>query len=177
MTNGNFYRFIKDGTSYYVWEPNLPSEDDYTAKDSQDRDIFYGDLSVDYEGTKKSSITVDAIAALSQDKSGRLSSINVIKCDDDKDLVGNSYQITVSTTEDEAAYEDAMNKYNYKKDKYEKQVELINKKTEVIQKEDRSLELQLNQLDTEQNALKTEMEAVSKVIEDTINSVFKTYNS
>jgi len=32
-------------------------------------------------------------------------------------------------------------------------------------------------LDTEQNALKTEIDSVTKVIEDTIDSVFKTYSS
>ena len=175
MKNGNFYRYIKDGVSYYVWEENLPNK--YDEKDSKGRDIYYGSFTVDYQGVKVEPKTIDSIAALTQDKSGRLSSINVIKCEDDPDLEGNSYSITVSTTEDDAAYQDAMNKYNYEKDKYERKVEIINKKTEAIQKEDRSLELQLNQLDTEQNALKTEMEAVSKVIEDTINSVFKTYNS
>ena len=173
--NPNFYRFDKGGRTYYVWESNLPK--DYDEKDADGRDIYYGAFTFDYQGERKQTKLVDAIASLTQEKDGRLSSINVIKCEDDEDLNGNQYSITVSTTEDDVAYQDAMNKYNYNKDKYERQVEIINKKTEAIQREDRSLELKLGQLDTEQNALKTEMESISKVIEDTINSVFKTYNS
>ena len=176
--NNVFYRFIKDGITYYTPESDLPNfGEDVTDVDSKGRYVYYGDYRFDYQGTKKETKKVDAIAALQKDKSGRLSSIDVIKCDGDPDLAGNSYSINVETEEDEKAYQDAMNKYNYKKDKYERQVELINKKTEIIQKEDRSLELQLNQLDTEQNALKTEMESLEKVIEDTIKNIFKTYSS
>ena len=69
-----------------------------------------------------------------------------------------------------------MNKYYYEKAVYEREVERINKKTEELQEQDRSLELQLNQLDTEQLAVKTEMESISKVIEETIDSVFKTFS-
>ena len=53
---------------------------------------------------------------------------------------------------------------------------LDEKQTKEIQEQDRSLELQLNQLDTEQKALSTEMESISKVIEETIDSVFKTFS-
>ena len=70
-----------------------------------------------------------------------------------------------------------MNKYYYDKAKYEREVEIINRKTEKIQTQDKALELKLNQLDTEQKAISTEIDSVTKVIEDTIESVFKTYNS
>ena len=174
LTSGTFYRYIKNGVPYYTSENDL---DNTSFEDKDDKKIYYGSYTFDYPGSINESKSINAKAALTQEPNGRLSSIQVIECDDDTDLVGNSYTISVSSTEDNNAYQDAMNKYNYEKDVYEKRVETINKKTESIQKEDRSLELQLNQLDTEQNALKTEMEAISKVIEDTISSVFKTYNS
>ena len=39
----------------------------------------------------------------------------------------------------------------------------------------RFLELELKQLDTEQNAIATEMDAVQKVVEDNVESTFKTF--
>ena len=79
------------------------------------------------------------------------------------------------TITDEAAYEDAMNQYNYNQAVYEKEIENINAKTKKIQEQDRTLELRLRQLDTEQEALQTEMEAVKKVIDKNIESTFKTF--
>ena len=107
---------------------------------------------------------------------GRLATLSVVECEDDPSLVGNAYSITTGTESDQAAYADAMNQYYYDKSKYEREVERINKETEKLQTEDKSLELKLHQLDTEQNALSTEMDSVSKVIEDTIEKVFKTFN-
>ena len=77
---------------------------------------------------------------------------------------------------DEAAYQDAMNEYNYKVQQYEKTIADINAKTSIIQQEDRTLELRLKQLDTEQNALSTEMDAVKKVISDNVEKTFKTFS-
>lgn len=79
------------------------------------------------------------------------------------------------TVTDDAAYNDAMNQYNYEQTVYEKKLQDINAKTKKIQEEDRTLELRLRQLDTEQEALQTEMEAVKKVIEKNIESTFKTF--
>ena len=83
--------------------------------------------------------------------------------------------LKTETTTDEAAYEDAMNQYNYNQQVYEKKLADINAKTKKIQEQDRTLELRLRQLDTEQEALQTEMEAVKKVIEKNIESTFKTF--
>ena len=85
--------------------------------------------------------------------------------------------IKSETITDDAAYEDAMNQYNYDKQVYEKNVQDINAKTEQIQTEDRTLELRLKALDTEQNALQTEMDAVHKIISKNIESTFKTFES
>ena len=87
------------------------------------------------------------------------------------------YDINANTTTDDAAYNDAMNQYNYDKQVYEKNVQDINAKTEQIQTEDRTLELRLRALDTEQNALQTEMDAVHKIISKNIESTFKTFES
>ena len=88
-----------------------------------------------------------------------------------------TYALNTETITDEAAYEDAMNKYQYAMQVYEKRVADINAKTEKLQLQDRTLELRLRQLDTEQEALQTELEAVKKVIDKNIESTFKTFES
>ncbi len=173
-TDGTYYMFVKDNTAYYTSEDDLNS----TAFDTvDDKQMYYGTYTFDYEGSQKTDKHVSAKAAFTQESSGRLSSIHVIECEDDPSLVDNAYSITTERVDDQDAYKDAMNEYAYKKELYEREVERINEKTEIIQKEDRSLELQLNQLDTEQKAIATEMDSVSKVIQDTVESVFKTFQS
>ena len=173
LTSGTFYMYMKNGVAYYTSENDLDS----TAFEVVDgKNMYYGSYTFDYQGAQKTVENVHAKAALTQDSSGRLMSIQILDCDD-ADLVGNTYSITTASEDDQAAYEDAMNEYYYQKQLYEREVERINQKTETLQKEDRSLEMQLNQLDTEQKAISTEMESISKVIEDTIHSVCKTYNS
>ena len=173
LSEGTFYMYMIDGTAYYTSEDDLNS----TAFEEVDGKLrYYGDYTFDYQGAQKVSELVQAKAALTQDSSGRLSAIQIISCDDAPELMNNTYSITTGSSEDTASYTDAMNQYYYDKAMYEKEVERINKKTEKIQAEDRSLELKLNQLDTEQSAIATEMESISKVIEDTIESVFKTYS-
>ncbi|MBQ8476331.1 hypothetical protein IJ531_04640 [bacterium] len=170
LTDGIFYMYRKDGTAYYTTENDLM----LTAYD--EHDIYYGSYTFEYQGTQAQDKTVNAKAALTQESTGRLSAITVISSDD-ADLVGNTYTITTGSEDNQQAYDDAMNEYYYQKQLYEREVELINKKTEKIQTEDKALELKLNQLDTEQKAISTEMDSISKVIEDTIDSVFKTFNS
>ena len=89
--------------------------------------------------------------------------------------IANKTEVTETVT-DEAAYQDAMNEYNYKVQQYEKTIADINARTSIIQEEDRTLELRLKQLDTEQKALATEMDAVKKVISDNIEKTFKTFS-
>ena len=86
-----------------------------------------------------------------------------------------TYTLKTETKTDENAYNDAMNQYNYDMQVYEKKIADINAKTEKIQEQDRTLELRLRQLDTEQEALQTEMESVKKVIDQTIESTYKTF--
>ena len=113
-----------------------------------------------------------AMATLEKDSSGRY--INITLYDEDGN--GLTYALTTNTTTDQAAYDDAMNQYEYNKAQYDKSVQDINSKIEVIQAEDRSLELRLKQLDTEQKAIQTEMEAVTKVIEKNTQDTFKTFS-
>ena len=54
-------------------------------------------------------------------------------------------------------------------------VEDINAKTAKIQEQDRTLELQLRECDTEQEAISKELDSVKKVIEDSVDRVFKTF--
>lgn len=173
LSEGTFYMYMINGTAYYTSEDDLNST---AFEDVDGKTRYYGDYTFDYQGALKTSQNVQAKAALTQDSSGRLSTIQIISCDDAPELMNNTYSITTGSSEDTAAYTDAMNQYYYDKAMYEKEVEKINQKTEKIQTEDKSLELKLNQLDTEQKAISTEMESISKVIEETIDSVFKTYS-
>ena len=112
-----------------------------------------------------------ALARLEQDSSGRYINISF------EDEYGNitTYALTTNTTTDQAAYDDAMNQYEYNKAQYDKSIENINSKIEIIQSQDRNLELRLKQLDTEQDAIQNEMDAVQKVIEKNTESTFKTF--
>jgi len=170
LTGDTFYMYLMNDVAYYTSENSLNE----TSFNKDNR--YYGSYTFYYQGVKTTEKTISAKAALTQAQNGNLNTIQIIECPDDEDLEGHTYNITTSKEEDQGAYQDAMNDYNYKKDLYEKEVQEINQKTETLQKEDRALELQLNELDTEQNAISTEMESVSKVIEDTIESVFKTFN-
>ena len=174
LTSGTFYMFMKDGVAYYTSEDDI----DLTFGELQanKNEYYYGNYAFDYQGAQKKTNTATAKAALTQESSGRLSTIQIMQSDDVPEMVGNTYSISTKNVEDNSLYEEAMNNYEYEKMLYEREVEKLNKKTEKIQEEDRALELQINQLDTEQNALKTEMDSVKKVIEDTMESVFKTFS-
>ena len=170
VTEGVFYQIYRNGNYYYTSDTILND----TAWDSEGN--YYGDFTFEYQGTKSTEKSVSGVATMTQASDGRPETIKVIEAQDaPADLIGYTYEIATTTQEDQEGYNEAMNKYNYKKDLYEKEVENINKKTEKLQTEDRALELKIAQLDTEHNAIATEMDSVSKVIEDTIESVFKTF--
>lgn len=168
-----FYGFLMNGNYYYTTEKGLLEETAFETVDN--KQMYYGAYTFDYQGKQTKSNTATAKAALTQDSSGRLSAIQILSSPDAKDIEGNTYSISTSQEDDEKAYEDAMNQYYYDKAVYEKEIETINAKTKEIQEQDRSLELQIGQLDTEQNALSTEMDSVKKVIEDTMKTVFETF--
>ena len=111
-------------------------------------------------------------ARLEQDATGRIINISFLDADGN---VKETYAVTTNTTTDQAAYNDAMNQYEYDKYQYDQQIQEINAKIEIVQAEDKNLELRLKQLDTEQDAIQTEMDAVQKVIEKNVESTFKTF--
>ncbi len=162
------YSFEMNGKTYYTTESD-----------------FYNSLNTPYDPEKpieiqnklayynasyiKTKIEETNHALLETDGNGRFTSV---KFDDDSVV----YSLNVETVTDDAAYQDAMNEYMYKKEQYEKTIADINAQTSIIQQEDRTLELRLKQLDTEQNALSTEMDAVKKVIQDNVENTFKTFS-
>ncbi len=174
-TDGIYYMFQKDDMYIYTSQADLEATAFSELNDGSQ--VYSGAYMFEYQGSKKEEKTINAVAALTQDSTGRISSIRVVDCEDDIDLINNTYSVSTTATQDEMAYNDALNQYGYEKQKYEQEVEKINKETAKIQQEDRSLELKLNQLDTEERALKTEMDTIKTVLKDTIESVFKTYDS
>ena len=130
-----------------------------------------GDDGTDYEDTIKGAFIGNSTSGYSQlyiTDGGAIAGLNTNRYVD---------SLKKGTWEDNDAYTDAMNQYNYEVTKYNNEVERINQKTEQIQLKDRTLELKLRNLDTEQNAIQTELESVKKVIEDTVKTVFKTFQS
>lgn len=120
---------------------------------------------------------------LTFDTEGRISKIGIPQYGkkegkvDTNNIVGyNFIDLKATTSTDTEAYNDAYNQYEYAQYQYDKKVQEINAKTEIIQSEDRSLELRLQRLDNERTQLKTEMEAVEKVINDNIDSSYKTFS-
>jgi hypothetical protein len=111
-------------------------------------------------------------AKLEQDATGRIINITLNAGDTANER---TYAHTTNTITDQAAYDDAINQYEFNKFQYDQTIQEVNAKIEVIQVQDKNLELRLKQLDTEHNAIQTEMDAVSKVIEKNVESTFKTF--
>ena len=162
----------RQNTTTNTWSPVF-----YRAKDLEN--ALYSDTgsSISYirAYTVGQAVETDEVknakARLEQDTSGRY--INITLYDDND--IPTTYAINTTSSTDQAAYDDAMNQYEYEKAKYDSSVQDINAKIEIIQSEDKSLELRLKQLDTEQEAIQTEMEAVQKVIEKNTQDTFKTF--
>ena len=166
-SNSTIYTWEANGQRYFVCkedlmttfenapDPSLPTENQPTLN-------FYSAQNVSTKIENKEKAFVD-MTDDGRAESIRFESSSVTRV------------LKTETITDEAAYEDAMNQYNYNQQVYEKKLADINAKTKEIQEQDRTLELRLRQLDTEQEALQTEMEAVKKVIEKNIESTFKTF--
>ena len=123
---------------------------------------------------KRSEEVKGQTARFEQDSSGRY--INITLYEDEAGTLNPvTYALATNTVTDQAAFDDAMNQYEYDKNQYQQTVQEINAKIEVIQAQDKNLELRLKQLDTEQAAIQTEMDAVQKVIEKNTESTFKTF--
>ena len=167
-TGEGIYSFKMNGVTYYTTKEDLlySTENQYEPVKPIEMQAQLPYYNASYVKTK---IEETNQALLQTDENGRFTSV---KFDDDSVV----YTLNTETVTDEAAYQDAMNEYNYKVQLYEKTIADINARTSIIQEQDRTLELRLKQLDTEQNALKTEMEAVKKVISENVESTFKTFS-
>ena len=163
------YTYESYGRTYFATEQELLASAN-SAMNAANPSEYQNDLYTYYAEGIRTKIAATDRAFIEFDDSGRATSIKY-------ENSTAKYSIQTETIIDDAAYQDAMNQYEYNKAQYEKSVEDINKKTEIIQEEDRTLELRLKQLDTEQSALQTEMEAVAKVIDKNVESTFKTFSS
>ena len=169
---GGIYTFKMGGTTYYTTEMDLKK----SISSAYDKDSL-ADNGIDSQQSKlayynavylDTKVEVVQKALLESDGYGRF---KTVKFEDDSVV----YTLNVETVNDDAAYEDAMNKYYYEQEVYDKNITDINAKTEIIQAQDRTLELRLEQLNTEQSALQNEMEAVKKVVDKHVESGFKTF--
>ena len=164
---GGIYQFTLQGKTYYSTYDDLAdssiSGTGINHIDGQDKLAYYR---ADYVSTK---IEKTENAMIETDSQGRFTSIRI-----GDDTV--KYTLNTETITDDAAYQDAMNKFYYENAVYDKMVQDINAKTSIIQQEDRTLELRLKQLETERTALDTEIEAVQKVVKDNVEKSFKTFS-
>ena len=121
--------------------------------------------------------TYDDVQLTFDPTNGRITEIAIPTYDGEGNVASwTSIPVSAETVTDEAAYEDAYNKYEYDTYLYDQKNKEINAKTEVIQQEDKNLELKLQRLDNERTQITTEIEAVEKVINDNIESSYKTFS-
>ena len=168
-TDDSIYVYESYGRTYFVTEEELLASAN-SSMNAANPSEYQVNLNTYYAEAIKTKISSTEKAFVEFDDSGRMTSIKY-------ENSTAKFAVQTETVTDQAAYQDAMNQYEYAKAQYEKSVEDINKKTEIIQEEDRTLELRLKQLDTEQSALQTEMEAVAKVIDKNVEMTFKTFSS
>lgn len=163
---GGIYSFKMNGVAYYTSYADLEaSYNSGTGPNNIDGQTKLPYYNASYIDTK---IEETEKALVETDGNGRFTSIRF----EDDSIV---YTLNMGTETDDVAYQDAMNQYYYDNAVYDKMIRDINAKTSIIQQEDQQLELRLKQLDTEQSALSTEMEAVKKVVDDNVESSFKTF--
>lgn len=177
-----FVKYQKN-SSTGSYEPIFYSKSQVENADYSDKTgtSLSGIKSYTYGQTKATKEIKNAKARVEQDTSGRYISIYVYDLNADgsikDDKSGTEYTLTATSQSDDAAYNDAMNQYNYNKAKYDQDIQAINAQIEIIQGQDKDLELRLKQLDTEENAISTELDAVKKVISKNVESSFKTFNA
>ena len=113
------------------------------------------------------------------DSTGRISTILLPTGFDNETGLPTGYkelEVKAKSETDNLAYENAMTQYEYAKFQYDKEQTKINAEMSLIQSQDKKLELKLQRLDTERTQITTEIEAVKKVINDDIESSYKTFS-
>ena len=113
---------------------------------------------------------------LTFDTSGRITKIAIPVTSDKGEIVYHTVELTATSVTDEQAYNDAYNEYEYSKYEYDQEQTKINAQMSIIQEEDKKLELKLQRLDNERTQITTEIEALEKVINDNIESSYKTFS-
>jgi len=170
--NGWCVRYVKN-TSSGQYEPIFYNKDDLVNGVKVANGDIYSHVATYKIGTKTVNQEIkDVTARLEKDSTGRYTSIT-LNADDPTKAV--TYSLTTNTITDQAAYDSAMNQYEYDKHLYDQAIQETNAKIEIIQTQDKNLELRLKQLDTEQDAIQTEMDAVQKVIEKNTESTFRIF--
>jgi hypothetical protein len=175
-----FVRYQKN-SSTGTYEPVFYSQNQIENADFSDKTgaSLSTIKSYTYGMTTETQEIKNAAARVEQDTNGRYISVIIYDKDSDGNPTGGGteYSLTATTQTDDAAYNDAMNQYNYEKAVYNQELNNVNSKIEIIQSQDKDLELRLKQLDTEQNAINTEMESVKKVISKNVENTFKTFQA
>ena len=166
-TADDFYIYYDDkGAAVFVLKSDVEDGNNnaitysYVANGEYTKNTTYDDVQLTFDPTN-GRITEIAIPTYASD--GTVSSWT-------------SISVAAETVTDDAAYEDAYNQYEYDTYLYDQKNKEINAKTEVIQQEDKNLELKLQRLDNERTQITTEIEAVEKVINDNIESSYKTFS-
>ena len=170
--DGNWMVRYVQNTSTETWSPYFVKKDVLDSAVYNETGTSQSTIGTYTVGSAKETEEIKGVTAkLEQDSTGRI--INITLNPGEADEV--TYAVKTNTVTDQAAYDDAMNQYEYDKYEYDQSIQNINAKIEIIQAEDKNLELRLKQLDTEQDAIQTEMDAVQKVIEKNTESTFKTF--
>lgn len=167
-----YFTSVRDShtqTPHFILASNVLSVDDGESKYYEQYDYLENGSFTAYKKFEDVELTFDAKGLISQvgipvyDENGVLMTIQ-------------NYNATATKVTDQDAYQNAFNQYEVDKYKYDLEQAKINAKTSIIQRDDKNLELKLTRLDNERNAVKTEMDAVKKVIDDSIESGFKTFS-
>lgn len=173
-------RYVKNTTTG-EYEPYFYKKDDLDKANYDTNGNSQSNINCYTVGSQTETEEVKALKGvqIEKDSSGRYINITIPMYDangvPDTTQNGITYALTTSTSTDQAAYEDAMNQYEFDKAEYDKAINDINSKIEIIQSQDKNLELRLKQLDTEQKAISTEIDSVSQVIQKNTESSFKTF--
>lgn len=173
----DFYVFFSDGSANFVLKSDISDGNNnattyaYTSNGSYSKPTTYNDCQLVFDPS-----------------SGRITEISFPNYATTTDENGNevydytkieSYTtmaVKANTVTDEIAYQEAFAKYEYAQYEYDKAQQEINAKTEIIQQQDRNLELKLQRLDTQRTQITTEIEALEKVLNDNIESSYKTFS-
>lgn len=155
---GAFYKYgVGQDTKYVLAQSVIDNANSTTAVTT------YG---INYQATETLRASIPN-AEIAWSDSGRMESITTAD--------GRQFALNVNSTNDEAAFTNAMNEYEYQKSLYQNTIDEMNAKLCIIQGQDKNLELKIKDCDTQHNAVQTEMDAVKKVIEKNIETTFKTF--